>query len=223
MRTFGFKELHYLKARKKGVLFFRYVPEDKPEVYDEGGSLTVDFTDRSSHQDFRVEPDLLVLSAGIRPNENAKQIASLMKLPLTGEGFFLEAHVKLKPVEFVTPGVFLAGLAHSPRFIEETVTMAKSAGQQAMKILCKKEMTTSAAIAVVDADRCAACLACVRCCPFGVPFINPDGVSEIPPSTCMGCGICTSECPARAISLNHTTDDQITAKIDSLLDFAIDS
>jgi heterodisulfide reductase subunit A len=221
VRTYGFKELYYQKARQKGVLFFRYIPEEKPAVYENSGQVIVDFTDRSSHQDFRVEPDLVVLSAGIRPGEGALQIARLLKLPVADEGFFLEAHVKLRPVEFATSGIFLAGLAHSPRFIEESITMAKSAGQQAMKILCRERMTTSAAVAEVDAEKCAACLACVRVCPFHAPFINEDGVSEIPPSACMGCGICASECPARAIQLKHSTDDQVLAKIDALLSSAM--
>jgi heterodisulfide reductase subunit A len=218
VRTFGFKELYYLKARQKGVLFFRYIPEEKPLVYDDTGRLIVDFTDRSSHQDFRVEPDLVVLSAGIRPGEGARQVSRLLKLPTVDEGFFLEAHVKLRPVEFASSGVFLAGLAHSPRFIEESVTMAKSAGQQAMKILCKEKLTTSGAIAEVDAEKCASCLICVRVCPYGAPFINKEGVSEIPPSECMGCGICPSECPAKAIELKHSTDDQLLSKIDALLE-----
>jgi heterodisulfide reductase subunit A len=218
VRTFGFKELYYAESRQQGALFFRYHPDEKPQVFDANGTLTVDFTDRSSHQDFRVEPDIVVLSAGIRPDEGTKQIAHLLKLPTTDEGFFLEAHVKLRPVEFATSGIFLAGLAHSPRFIEESITMAKSAGQQAVKILCKEIMTTSAAVAQVDADKCAACLICVRICPFSAPRINPDGVSEIPPSACMGCGICVSECPAGAIALKHWTDDQLIAGIDALFD-----
>ncbi len=222
LRTFGFKELYYLKARQKGVLFFRYIPEEKPKVYDENGQLIVDFTDRSSHENFRVEPDLIVLSSGIRPDEGAKQIARLLKLPTTDEGFFLEAHVKLKPVEFATSGIFLAGLAHSPRFVEEAVTMAKSAGQQAMKVICQEEMTTSAAVAEVQPDECAACLVCVKICPYGAPFINEEGVSQIPPSACMGCGICASECPAKAIALKHCTDDQLLAKIDALLESALE-
>ncbi len=222
LRTFGFKELYYLKARQKGVLFFRYVPEEKPKVYDENGQLIVDFTDRSSHENFRVEPDLIVLSSGIRPDEGAKQIARLLKLPTTDEGFFLEAHVKLKPVEFATSGIFLAGSAHSPRFVEEAVTMAKSAGQQAMKVICQEEMTTSAAVAEVQPDECAACLVCVKICPYGAPFINEEGVSQIPPSACMGCGICASECPAKAIALKHCTDDQLLAKIDALLESALE-
>jgi len=217
MRTFGFKELYYLKARKKGVLFFRYIPDDKPEIVNRNGDLNVDFTDRSTHQDFRVTPDLIVLSAGIRPADGAGQIGKILKLPLTKEGFFSEAHVKLRPVDFNSPGIFLAGVAHSPRFIEETIAMAKSAGQQAIKILAKEEMTTSAEIARVDPDKCTACLVCVRECPFDAPFINADGVSEIPPAACQGCGICVAECPAMAIELKHSTDEQINAKIDALL------
>jgi heterodisulfide reductase subunit A-like polyferredoxin len=221
LRTFGFKELYYLKARQKGVLFFRYIPEEQPEVIDDDdGKLIVDFTDRSSHRDFRVEADLVVLSAGIRPNSGSEQIAKLMKLPRTAEGFFMEAHVKLQPMEFASPGIFLAGLAHSPRFIPEAVAMAKGAAQQAVKILCREEMSTPATVAVVDPERCAACLACVRSCPFQAPFINTEGVSEIPPAKCRGCGICVAECPARAITLKHSTDDQIEAKIDALLQAA---
>ncbi len=222
MRTFGFKELHYLKARRLGVMFFRYIPKEEPRVHGDKEKLIVDFTDRNSHQNFRIEPDLVVLSAGIRPHAGARQIDRLLKLPHTDEGFFLEAHVKLRPVDFASNGIFLAGLAHSPRFIKESITMAKSAGQQAVKILCQEEMTTSAAIAEVDPENCAACLVCVRCCPFNAPFINEDGVSQIPPSACRGCGICASECPAKAITLKHSTDDQILSKIDALLATALE-
>jgi len=221
LRTFGFKELYYLKARQKGVLFFRYIPEEKPTVYNDNERLTVDFSDRSSHQDFRLEPDLVVLSAGIRPNAGARSMAQLLKLPRTETGFFLEAHVKLRPLDFATPGIFLAGLAHSPRFIKESIIMAKGAAQQAVKILCKEKMTTSASVAAVDPDLCAACLACVRVCPYAAPFINKDGVSEIPPSDCRGCGICICECPARAINLKHSSDEQINAKIDAILELAL--
>jgi heterodisulfide reductase subunit A len=219
LRTFGFKELYYLKARRMGVMFFRFIPGEQPRVYaDTDEKLNVDFTDRSSHQDFRVEPDLVVLSSGMRPHAGADQIAAVLKLPRGKEGFFLEAHVKLQPLEFASPGVFLAGLAHSPRFIPEALAMAKGAAQQAAKILCKEKMSTPATVAVVDPELCAACLACVRSCPFEAPFINSEGVSEIPPAKCRGCGICIVECPARAITLKHSTDEQIEAKIDALLE-----
>ncbi len=218
LRTFGFKELFYEKARKMGVLFFRFIPQDSPKVHKDDGLLVVDFTDRSSRKPFRLLPDLLVLSAGMRPAKDSEEIARLLKLSRTAEGFFMEAHVKLRPVESTTGGIFLAGLAHSPRFADEAITMAKCAAQQATKILCRKRMPTSPAVAVVDPDLCTSCLVCVRVCPFDAPFINKAGVSEIPPAKCQGCGICTSECPAKAITLKHSTDRQICAKIDALLE-----
>jgi heterodisulfide reductase subunit A len=221
LRTFGFKEIYYMKARQKGALFFRYIPEKTPEVSsDANGQLIVDFTDRSSHQDFRVETDLVVLSAGVRPHDGAEKLAHLLKLPRTPEGFFMEAHVKLQPLEFATPGIFLAGLAHSPHFISESIAMAKAAALQAIKVLCMEEMATPATVANVDPEACTACLTCVRCCPFQAPLINIDGIAEIPPAKCRGCGICVAECPARAINLKHTTDGQLSAQIDALLEAA---
>ena len=217
LRTFGFKELYYLKARKAGVLFFRFIPSESPEVLQNKGDLSVNFTDRSTHQDFRVDPDLVVLSTGIRPAAGAGSVERLLKLPRSAEGFFLEAHVKLRPLEFASSGIFLAGLAHSPRFIKESVIMAKGAAQQAVKVLRREEMTTSAAVAVVNSDLCVGCLACVRRCPFDAPFINADHVSEIPAADCRGCGICICECPVRAITLLHNSDEQLNAKIDALL------
>jgi heterodisulfide reductase subunit A len=217
MRTFGFKELYYMEARKKNVLFFRYVPDEPPSLREGGhGDLTLDFTDRSSGRKFQVNPDLLVLSTGIRPHSGAEDIAGRLKLPRLPEGFFMEAHVKLRPLEFMAPGIFLAGTAHSPRFVPEAVAMAKGAAQQAVKILRRVEMSTPATVAKVDTNACTACLACVRSCPFDAPFINSEGVSEIPPAKCRGCGICAAECPARAITLKHSTDDQIMACIDAL-------
>ena len=218
LRTFGFKELYYLEARRMGVLFFRFIPKEAPDLYDESGHLVVDFTDRSSHQKFRINPDLVVLSSGIRPAFDNEKIAGMLKLSKTPEGFFMEAHVKLRPVEFPTAGIFLAGLAHSPRFVDESVAMAKCAAQQAIKVLCRDKMKTSATFAVVNPDLCASCLACVRLCPFGAPFMNEDGVSEIVPAKCQGCGICPSECPAKAITLRHSTDSQTEAEIDVFLD-----
>ena len=218
LRTFGFKELYYLEARRKGVLFFRFIPEESPVVYDDNGKLVVDFTDRSSHQEFKILPDIVALSSGIRPASDNEKIAGMLKLARTPEGFFMEAHVKLRPVEFPTSGIFLAGLAHSPRFVDESIAMAKCAAQQAIKVLFRDKMKTSATYAVVNPDLCVSCLACVRLCPFGAPFMNEDGVSEIVPAKCRGCGICPSECPAKAITLRHSTDSQTEAEIDAFLD-----
>jgi heterodisulfide reductase subunit A len=220
MRTFGFKELYYLKARQQGVLFFRYIPEQPPSVVVENGRLVVDFHDRGAREDLRVHPTMVVLAAGIRPSEDAAELAGMLKLSRTREGFFMEAHAKLRPVDTAVPGVFLAGLAHSPRFMDEAMAMAMAASQQAAKILCRRTMSHPATVAEVNPKICTACLVCVRMCPFGAPFINRQGVSEIPPSDCRGCGICVAECPARAITLRHATDDQLEAKIDAILEMA---
>ncbi|HUV79059.1 MAG TPA: FAD-dependent oxidoreductase [Desulfobacterales bacterium] len=219
LRTFGFKELYYAKARKMGVLFFRFIPEQEPRVHkDADHKLVVDFYNQSTYENLRVEPDLVILSTGIRPHVESEQVARLLKLPRTQEGFFMEAHVKLQPIEFASPGIYLAGLAHSPRFIPESLAMAKGAAQQAVKILCRETMTTPATVAQVNPEICAACLVCVRFCPFEAPFINADGVSEIQPAKCRGCGICVSGCPRRAITLKHATEDQINAEIDGILE-----
>jgi heterodisulfide reductase subunit A len=214
LRSFGMNELYYLKARTKGILFFRYTPENPPQLLKKR-DLELRFLDRSSRK-----PDLVVLSAGIRPNPDALAVAELLKLPRLNTGFFQEAHIKLRPVEFALPGIYLAGLAHSPRFVEECVTMAKAAATHAAKVLCQDQMTTPATVAVVDPTKCAACLICVRTCPFGAPFINQEGVSEIRPSQCMGCGNCVSECPAKAIELLHWTDKQLNEQIDGILEWS---
>jgi heterodisulfide reductase subunit A len=198
----------------------RYQRSMISQVYlnTENENLIIETFDHHLNCKVEQEYDLVVLSSGIRPHKGADQIAPVLKLPRTQEGFFLEAHVKLQPLEFASPGIFLTGLAHSPRFIPEALAMAKGAAQQAAKILCKEIMSTPATVAVVDPDLCAACLVCVRSCPFAAPFITSEGVSEIPPAKCRGCGICVVECPARAITLKHSTDEQIEAKIDALLD-----
>jgi heterodisulfide reductase subunit A len=219
LRSFGMNELYYLKARTKGILFFRYIPENPPQLLKKR-DLELRFLDRSSRQHYLVKPDLVVLSAGIRPNPDALAVAELLKLPRLNTGFFQEAHIKLRPVEFALPGIYLAGLAHSPRFVEECVTMAKAAATHAAKVLCQDQMTTPATVAVVDPTKCAACLICVRTCPFGAPFINQEGVSEIRPSQCMGCGNCVSECPAKAIELLHWTDKQLNEQIDGILEWS---
>lgn len=218
LRTYGMNELYYLKARKTGVLFFRYIPESLPVLERQNGDIKVSFLDRSSLQNYVIRPDLVVLSAGVRPNPASQGLADLLKLPRNNVGLFQEAHIKLRPVEFSNPGIFLAGMAHSPRFVEECIVMARAASAQAAKLLCKEELSTPATIAVVDPDRCAACLICVRTCPFGAPFINDKGVSEIRPSMCMGCGNCVSECPAKAIELLNWKDEQIDSQLSGILE-----
>ena len=125
--------------------------------------------------------------------------------------------MKLRPVDFATEGIFLCGLAHSPKPIDETISQAAGAAARAITILSKQQMAISGVVAVIEEDKCAGCLTCVRICPYEVPVVNEDGVAEIAPAKCQGCGTCVGECPAKAIELKHYRDEQIFAKCDTLL------
>ena len=158
-----------------------------------------------------------MLSAGIAPGESNNEISSAFKLPLSVEGFFLEAHVKLRPVDFPSEGIFLCGLAHYPKFLEESMAQAYAAAARAATVLTKEQLKVGGVVSRVDETKCAACLTCVRVCPYNVPRINERGVAEIKVANCQGCGSCASECPAKAIQLLHYRDAQIIAKTDALM------
>jgi heterodisulfide reductase subunit A-like polyferredoxin len=159
-----------------------------------------------------LEPEVLVLSAAIRPQLDAEEFASLLKLPLTQDKFFMEAHMKLRPLDFVNDGMYLCGLAHAPKFVGETIAQAQGAAARATTILSQPYLMAGGVVSVVDKDRCVACLTCVRSCPFGVPAITEDGFAMIEAAACQGCGICAAACPRKAITTQHYADTQITAK-----------
>jgi heterodisulfide reductase subunit A-like polyferredoxin len=192
------------------------VPEEKPEVKRNGDQLSVHFTDRILKEQVGLEPDLLILSAATVPRQN-EELAMLLKVPRTAEGFFLEAHMKLRPVDFATDGIYLAGSGHGPKLIRESISQASAAVARACTILSKEKMLVGGVVAVVDGERCAACLTCVRVCPYEVPVINARGEAEIDVSKCKGCGSCGAECPARAIELMHFRNDQLEAKSQALI------
>jgi len=214
MRTFAFKELFYKKAREMGVRFLRYEPEAKPEVVPAAGRLEVSVWEPGLKMPLSLEADFLVLSAAVRPHPGSKDISRIFKLPLDGDGFFMEAHAKLRPLDFALDGVFLCGLAHGPKYAEETVSQAKGAAVRALRVLSREEISISGMVSQVIKCRCAKCLTCVRSCPFAVPVIDPRiGASYIDAAKCHGCGICAAECPYKAIELRHNQDDQILAEI----------
>jgi heterodisulfide reductase subunit A-like polyferredoxin len=215
VRTYGLAEPYYAKAREKGVLFVRYEPEEKPEVKNDGQKLTVSFTDKVIRERIEVTPDLVVLSAATHARNN-DEVASVLKIQRTLEGFFLEAHMKLRPVDLATDGMYLAGGAHGPKLITETISQASAAAARACTILSKEKMMVGGIIAIVDGERCAACLTCVRVCPYDVPVVNIEGAAEIDPAKCHGCGSCSAECPAMAIELMHFTEPQLWAKANAL-------
>ena len=220
MRSYGLHEILYQKARKAGVLFIRYDPETgKPQV-SETDRLAVEADDPVMGRRVRIHPDLLVLSVATVANDN-DELGSILKLTRNEFGFFLEAHQKLRPVDFASEGTFLAGLVHGPKSIPETISQAQAAVARAATILAFKEITLSGVISVVDPEKCAVCLTCVRVCPYNVPVITEESTAFIDPAMCHGCGICAADCPGKAIELAHYTDAEIVAKCESLYERAL--
>jgi heterodisulfide reductase subunit A-like polyferredoxin len=217
IRTYGLLEDYYTEARRKGVLFFRFDPENPPKAESTASGVQVTFNDPILNRLLTVEADLLILSAGMQA-EDTEELSSILKLARTPEGYFMEAHVKLRPVDMATEGIFVCGTAHSPKLLSETIAQAYAAAGRAITFLSQPALTLSAVTAKVAAEKCASCLICVRSCPYGVPKINADGVSEIDEALCHGCGICCAECPAKAIQLSWYEDDQILCKVEALLE-----
>ncbi len=217
IRTFGLKEKYYKACRQKGVLFIRYEPDRPPEVFEKDDALSIRFFEPAIRRDVVLLPDLIVLSTALKPHHMSSRIANVYKLPRDDQGYFLEAHVKLRPLDFATDGMFLCGEGHGPKFPEEVITQAKGAAGRALSILSKDVIQVGPS-AQVDPELCAACMTCVRTCPYSVPYINENGVSQIDPARCRGCGLCASECPAQAISVHHYLDEQIEAKVKGLFE-----
>ncbi|MFC2027401.1 FAD-dependent oxidoreductase [Chloroflexota bacterium] len=212
IRTYGMRELVYEEARKKGVLFIKYDIDRKPEVTEEDGQLRIKVYDPVLADDILIPADKLILSAAIRPQADAPEFSSKLKLPLNQDGFFMEAHMKLRPLDFVNEGMYMCGLAHSPKFVSETIAQARGAVSRAVTILSQPYLMTGGVVSVVNQGDCVACLTCVRACPFNVPKINENGVADIEQAACQGCGICASACPCNAISVQNYKDEQVWAK-----------
>ncbi len=234
IRTYGFKERLYTQARELGIRFVHYEFDRKPNVLlpDPGpqpGStpaepLQVEIWEPILRRQITLATDLLVLSTPIIPARGTRELARVLKLSTDMDGFFMEAHVKLRPVDFSADGVFMAGMAHYPKFLDETIAQAEAAASRAARILSQETMRTNARVAVVDPEKCVGCLTCVRICPYDVPKVSREylGVGEITgaafieTAVCHGCGSCASECPADAIQLQKYTDHQTLEKIEAL-------
>ncbi|MGD8283525.1 MAG: FAD-dependent oxidoreductase [Desulfobacterales bacterium] len=217
IRTYGLKETYYLKARQQGVRFYRFKRENKPQVGVQGDTLAISVFDAQLKMRVQLQAELLILSAAIRPCEESKQLADVMRLALDEDGFFMEAHPKLRPLDFSTPGLYLCGLAQGPNFAGESIAQARGAVSRAVTVLSKKEIVAEGMINRVDAYLCRACGECENACCFKA--IN---VEEIPPgrrqavvteALCTGCGVCNVVCPTGAASLSHFKDEQIEEMI----------
>ncbi|UCG36893.1 MAG: CoB--CoM heterodisulfide reductase iron-sulfur subunit A family protein [Candidatus Bathyarchaeota archaeon] len=220
VRSYGFKEKYYRKAASKGVIFVNYNDDRKPEVSSDGGKLKVLFWEPIIKEEITLEPDTVVLSAAVSPNPDSKRVSEMLKVPLTKDGFFLEAHMKLRPVDFQTDGVFLCGMAHSPKFIDESICQACAAAARASTILSKKTLEMEGIIADVDEDLCSGCRICEHLCPYSAIEMNEKQTkvtAHVLEALCKGCGVCGTACPTKAITLGHFTTGEILAQVKAAL------
>jgi len=224
MRTYGFSEEYFEKAREKGVLFVRFDVDNKPVVSNEGG-LAVTVVEPLLDHELVLHPDLLVLSGRIDANSDSKELAQMLKVPLNEDGFFLEAHMKLRPVEFATEGVFLAGLAHAPKSVGETIAQAEAAASRAATVLSKDEMRLSATVSeVVDAN-CDGCAYCIEPCPYNaltlIEYMKNGAIKktvERNEALCKGCGVCMATCPKMGVYVRNFKIEQINAMVGAALE-----
>ena len=222
MRTYGLREDYYRDASDKGVRFIRYEPDDKPlvEAAKEGGKeiVRVTIADPILGQRLELDADILSLAAAVIPSASTREVAGLFKVTLSPDDFFKEAHVKLKPVEFATDGVFLCGTAHYPKHIQETINQAYGAAGRVMTLLSKDTVVASGSVAEVSAYDCVTCGACITACTYdAIEFVDtPKGRKAwVNPILCKGDGVCTTKCPTDAIVLKHFTNAALCSQIDA--------
>ncbi len=226
IRTYGFKEDYYQKAREKGIIFIHFEEDAPPDVSEKDGKLSVRIQDPILRKKLVIPADLLVLSAGMVPYETNEKLAKMLKVPLNEDGFFLEAHMKLRPVDFASDGIFLCGICHSPKFIDECISQASAAASRAAMILSKDFVEAEAITAHVDEELCRGCGECAKTCEYnaielilkevsGVQGWSPLNVTvaKVNAVVCKGCGACSVVCPSGAISAHHFTTDQIGSMI----------
>jgi heterodisulfide reductase subunit A-like polyferredoxin len=224
IRTYGFKERFYTKARQQGVVFIRYDKDEKPSVSRNGKGLKVRVHDQTLGLPVEIPADLIVLSAGIVPNEDNKTLAQFLKIPLNKDGFFLEAHMKLRPVDFATDGVFLAGMAHFPKAIEESIVQAQAASARAATVLSRESIELEGNISQVVDENCDGCAYCVDTCPYKAitlfEYVRGDTIKktvEANETVCKGCGCCMATCPKQGIFVRGFKLEQIAAQVDAAL------
>ena len=216
MRTFGEREELYRKAREKGVVFIRYTLDRKPEVTEVKDGLRIVVFDPILQREIALNADLLNLATAIEPAENDR-ISALYKIPLNEEKFFMEAHAKLRPVDFASEGLFLCGLAHYPKPLDESISQAMAAAGRAATVLSKATITVSPLVSQVDAEKCIGCGLCSEVCSFGAIILEEvegKGLrAKNIPASCKGCGLCAASCPQHAIDMLHFRDKQIEASV----------
>ncbi|MFC1950023.1 CoB--CoM heterodisulfide reductase iron-sulfur subunit A family protein, partial [Chloroflexota bacterium] len=216
MMSYGFMEEFYTLAREAGVIFVRYDEDKEPEVKLEGEMLRVEFDEPTLRDRILLEADLVVLSPAVVPQESNSNLAKMLGLELTENGFFKEAEVKFRPVDFNKEGIYACGLALSPRHIGESIAEAQAAAQRAVTLLSRGYLQPSAVVAEVNERWCTGCEVCIPACPYGARIKDSGrGVVVVREALCHGCGACTAACPSGAAKLRRFTDKQIFSMIDA--------
>ena len=216
MRTFAERELLYKEARSKGVLFVRYDVDHKPVVAQDGQTLTVTARDHILGRDLIIEADLVGLASAI-VSHKAHDLAQMFKVPIDEDGWFLEAHQKLRPVDFATDGVFMAGLAHYPKPIEEAVAQALAAVARAVTVLSRPEMSLSGTVAFIEQKKCVGCGVCWTVCPYQAIAADDKGLAVVNEALCKGCGTCVASCRSGAPNLRGFSTQDVMAQIEAVL------
>ncbi len=217
IRTYGLRENLYKEARSKGIVFVRFDVDRKPRVEINGGRPRVVVFDPILQRELSLQPDILTLASAIETRD-AEHLARMFKIPLNPEGFYLEAHMKLRPVDFATEGVFLAGLAHWPKPTEECIAQAKAAASRAATVLARDFISAGGVAALINREMCCGCQACLECCPFGaITVLEQEARCEVNQALCKGCGTCAATCPSEAISLLGFSALQLYRQIDEAL------
>jgi heterodisulfide reductase subunit A-like polyferredoxin len=225
IRTYGLKERLYTQAREQGVRFIRYEPEAKPEVSANDGRLQVAVTDPVLKRRLLIEADSVVLAPPVAPAEDTEELAKMLKVPLNADGFFLEAHMKLRPIDFATEGVYLCGMAHSPKLVDESIAQAMGAAARAATLLSKERLELEATVSEVIDANCDGCGYCIDPCPYKaltlIEYVQGDEIKktvESNPALCKGCGVCMATCPKQGIFVWHFKPEQIGAMVDAALE-----
>jgi len=225
MRTYGQRESLYKEARELGVVFINYELHGKPKVTKAENGVDVEVWDHVLHRPLVINADIVVLATAILPNPSAKKLAKLYKVSVDSDGFFQEAHAKLRPVDFSTDGLFMAGLAHYPKPVEESIAQAKAAAAKAATFLASKAIALEAIKAYVDPERCDGCALCIDVCPYQaislVEGTDEDGKSSklvsINKAQCKGCGLCQGTCPKGGVNVAGFTMEQLKAQVAAAL------
>jgi len=217
--TYGAEhEIYYNKAREKRIRFVRYTTDNLPKVSQEGDKLAVSYFHETLKTERKQLADMVVLATPLVAPPDASELSKKLKVPIGQDGFFLEAHMKLRPIDFATDGIFVCGTARGPADITESVAQGLGCASRAAIPMARGFIQAEAILAQVDPTICTGCGTCVENCPYGAIRMTEEGMAEVLAAACKGCGCCGATCPEMAITMMNYTDEQLLAQGRSILE-----